>query len=252
MFEGFAKGRARKNRWKAPMLASGAMVHVAVFTGMWVHGMWDIKKVEAASESLTMVTMAEIPRVEEPGPAAKPKESEKVPPKRVAKGPTQPEKKPETPPEVPITTGNEELPPGGNPDVDGIPTDGPPTTKSLPPVELPKPPVAPPRPPVVKPVTPTVLPSALIRISGEKVILPDAETAQQIARGDTKQVRGTVRLCLGADGSVQSTSLLRSTQFTAYDEKLEREMRNWRYQPHQVNGVATPVCTSITVIYQQR
>jgi TonB family protein len=51
---------------------------------------------------------------------------------------------------------------------------------------------------------------------------------------------------------VRSASILQSTQFSAYDEKLEREMSKWRYQPHQVNGVATPVCTQITVIYQQR
>jgi outer membrane biosynthesis protein TonB len=89
------------------------------------------------------------------------------------------------------------------------------------------------------------------RIAGNKIILPDDETAHQIARGDGK-VKGVVRLCLGSDGVVRSANILVSTEFPAYDAKLEREIRTWRDQLDRVDGVSTPVCTSVTFLYRQR
>lgn len=256
MFEGFAKGRAaRKNRWKAPMVASGALVHVAVFTGMWLNGVWQIKKVDAAEENSAITLQMDIPRVEEAGRAAKKPEAPKKEQKRVAKETTQPEKdKPkDPPPEVPTTDeDDDDLPPtGSGQDTDGLPT-GTATIGELPPVPVQKPP-----PPAPKPLAPTpinVLSKELDarRISGNAAIAPDGDTAQQIARSDSREVRGKVKLCLSAEGRVTSTRMMQSTQFSAYDEKLEREIRQWRYQPYTVNGVATPVCTMVTFVYRQR
>ena len=170
--------------------------------------------------------------------------------KAVAQGPVQPTKTPDKPPE-PADPGTGDPTPGmpaiGDPDGPvGPPSDIPVT--AIPDVELPEP------PPVMKPPQQRNVTSAVLeqqRIAGNKIIVPDDETAQQIARGDGK-VKGVVRLCLGSDGLVRSANIVVSTEFPAYDAKLEREIRNWRYQPYQVDGVATPVCTIVTFLYRQR
>jgi periplasmic protein TonB len=255
MFEGFTKGRAaRKNRWKAPMIASGAVVHAVVFTGMWIHGVWEIKKVDAAEESSAITLQLEIPRVEEAGrPSQRPKDEPKKEAKKVVPDLQPEEKKPEDKPEAVPTTGNEESPTtGGGEDTEGLPT-GTGTTGELPPMVASKPPPEAPKPPK-PPASVNVVSKDLEarRTSGNAAIGPDNDTAQQIARLDSREVRGKVKLCLSSEGRVTSTQLMQSTTFSAYDEKLEREIRSWRYLPYTVNGVATPVCTMVTFVYRQR
>lgn len=246
MFENFARVKKTKNRWRAPMVACGAVIHTAIFTGMWINGVWQISKVEAAENELTLSVPAPIPSVDRPAKAnpAPPQPR----PKTRAVGTTQPVKdvKPEP---VPETTGDPDAP-TGTPDPDAVPGE-----TSLPPVTVPppvlppdiKPPPAPPKPQMVNP---TVLEQR--RIAGDKRILPDDDTAQQIARGGAGEVRGRVKLCLDSAGAVRSATIDKSTTFPAYDAKLEREMRGWRYQPYQLDGVAAPVCTLVTFIYRQR
>jgi TonB family protein len=247
MFDRVANGKARRNRWKAPMLLSGALIHGALFTGMWAKGLWQINKVEAAENDLTLTVPAPIPVPETPQGAPKPPT---VTAKRVAKDPVQPTRRPE---QKPVDVPGTDDPPTGTPttgDIDGPvmpPSDIP--VMPIPDVVLPKPPPPMAKPPQQRNVAPAVLEQQ--RIAGNKIITPDEETAQQIARGDGK-VKGVVRLCLGSDGVVRSANIVVSTEFPAYDAKLEREIRNWRYQPYQVDGVATPVCTNVTFLYRQR
>lgn len=247
MFENFARVKKSKNRWRAPMVACGAVIHTAIFTGMWINGIWQISKVEAAENELTLSVPAPIPSVERPANASKAPPQPR--PRARAVGTTQPVKPDLKPEEVPVTTGELDGPTGPE-DPDAIPslTGVPPVT--LPPPVLPpeiKPPPAPPKPQLVNP---TVLEQR--RIAGDKRILPDDDTAQQIARGGAAQVSGTVKLCLDSAGEVRSATVVKSTTFPGYDAKLEREMRGWRYQPYQLDGVAAPVCTMVTFIYRQR
>ena len=247
MFENFARVKKTKNRWRAPLVACGAVIHTAIFTGMWINGVWQISKVEAAENELTLSVPAPIPSVERPAKAnpAPPQPR----PRARAVGTTQPVKVDPKPEEVPVSGGEIEGPTGPD-DPDSIPvgTGVPPVTVA-PPVLPPdiKPPPAPPRP---QQVSATVLEQR--RIAGDKRILPDDDTAQQIARGGAGEVRGVVKLCLDSAGEVRSATVVRSTTFSAYDAKLTREMRGWRYQPYQLDGVATPVCTMVTFIYRQR
>ena len=53
-------------------------------------------------------------------------------------------------------------------------------------------------------------------------------------------------------GAVNTLNVLKSSGFPAYDQKITREMRNWRYRPYMINGKPAPVCTAVTFIYQQR
>ena len=47
-------------------------------------------------------------------------------------------------------------------------------------------------------------------------------------------------------------NVIKASGFPAYDQKIQREMRNWKYRPFMINGKAAPVCTAVTFIYQQK
>jgi len=110
-------------------------------------------------------------------------------------------------------------------------------------------PTSPPSPP-----PPSVAPTQLegSRISGDKNIVPDNVTKVEIARSVKGKIVTALKFCLSTDGSVSSVSLLKSSGFPAYDAKIQREMRTWRYRPYVVNGKATPVCSAVTYIYSQK
>jgi hypothetical protein len=111
----------------------------------------------------------------------------------------------------------------------------------------PPPPPPPPAPPNT--VSPTVLEG--IRISGEKNILPDDATKDEILRSKKTRVIGAFKLCVDATGKVDDVKLIKSTGYGAYDRKLEAGMWTWVYKPYLVNGKAVKVCTAVTFIYGQ-
>lgn len=110
----------------------------------------------------------------------------------------------------------------------------------------PPPPPPPPPPPARLNVPPTLLES--YRIAGTKAIRPDAATKRAIDKAGNRVV-GSFKLCVDARGMIATVSRLKSTGHAAYDTKIEREMRRWRYRPYFVNGKAVAVCTAVTFIY---
>lgn len=90
------------------------------------------------------------------------------------------------------------------------------------------------------------------RIAGNKNIVPDDVTKTEIQRSGKEKIVGSYKLCVTAAGAVSSINQLKSTSFPAYDQKIQREMRSWKYRPYMVNGRAVPVCTAVTFIYSQR
>ncbi len=107
-------------------------------------------------------------------------------------------------------------------------------------------------PPPPPPAAPITVPPSLLerqRISGSKLIVPDAKTkADMLATGKTKVV-ASMKLCIDDKGDVTSVSLLKSSGFPTYDRKLTVEMRQWLYRPYKMNGKPMPVCTAVTFIY---
>ena len=89
------------------------------------------------------------------------------------------------------------------------------------------------------------------RIAGNKEIIPDDVTKTEIQRSGKDRVVGAFKLCITVDGNIQSVAQIKSTGFAAYDSKINREMRQWRYRPYQVAGKVVPVCTSVNFIYSQ-
>jgi outer membrane biosynthesis protein TonB len=56
-------------------------------------------------------------------------------------------------------------------------------------------------------------------------------------------------MCITASGEVSTVNALKSTGFIAYDTKIIREMRDWKYLPYIYNGAETAVCTAVTFIW---
>lgn len=105
----------------------------------------------------------------------------------------------------------------------------------------------PPAPPRV--VAPKMLEA--YRISGEAAIVPDDLTKLEIQKAGVAQVIGSFKLCLDTRGAVVRVQTLKTSGFEAYDQKLIRGMRKWRYRPYLDDGKPVPVCTAVTFVYKQ-
>jgi periplasmic protein TonB len=229
---------ARRSKWITIIVAVSIIVHAAVGGAVVVRSLWVIKKLEPPD---TELALSSPPPPPPPPPAGskKPKvEAKKI--VRKAKEPTQPDatKKPE-PEQVQVVEdeGVEGGVEGGVAGgvlggVEGGVLGG---VEEPPKVEAPK-------------VVPQVALEAQ-RISGEKEIQPPNDVATQMSRAGKGTV-GVVKMCLSVAGTVEKLSVLKSTNYPAYDNKIKQKMREWRYRPFQVNGKAVPVCTSVTFIYR--
>lgn len=98
-------------------------------------------------------------------------------------------------------------------------------------------------------VPPTLLEGS--RIAGDKSILPNAATRDEIRKSGKDKVVGAFKLCIDSRGAPTSVSKLKRTGFEAYDRDIDAGMKTWRYKPYVVNGKPVPVCTAITFIYAQ-
>ena len=84
----------------------------------------------------------------------------------------------------------------------------------------------------------------LHRLTGEPQIAPSAAAAagQPVAAA-------IVKLCLGADGKVESTKLIKSSNVPAYDEDLQATIKTtWTFEPFEADGKPAPVCTQVTFV----
>jgi hypothetical protein len=99
-------------------------------------------------------------------------------------------------------------------------------------------------------VAPTTLDAN--RVAGDPTIVPDETTQIEIKQRGFDRVLGTYKVCLNASGEPTLVTLLKSTGFVAYDQKITRTIRSqWRYRPYLVDGRPSPVCTAVRFIYTQ-
>ena len=90
------------------------------------------------------------------------------------------------------------------------------------------------------------------RVSGDKNIFPDDVTKTEISRSGKTQLIIPVKVCVSRGGAVDGVTVLKSSGFAAYDEKLKREIRRWRYNPFMINGQPAPVCSIVQFMYRQK
>jgi TonB family protein len=132
-------------------------------------------------------------------------------------------------------------PPAGSSPVGSAPSSSPPT--GSPPTG--SPPTG--SPPTGSPPTRNVVIEKLHRLTGEPAI-PPSDDVQRAAAGKPFAV-AIVKVCLTADGKVDSTKIVKSSGMPAYDEQLQATIKaTWAFTPVETEGKPGPVCTSVTFV----
>jgi protein TonB len=246
MFGNFEAAKNRKMpKWAAPLLSAMLLFHAVLFLTMWVKTIWDIEQLDRPK---TGVDLAIAPPPPPPPPppkgGVKPHDVQITPKKIKVRDIVQPVKIEKQEVAPPIETGDPNGVEGG---VEGGVVGGDLAgAVAAPPPPPPPPPPAPPQ---------NVAPQALDanRISGEKNIVPEDGTKTEISRSGKDKLVGSFKLCITAEGNINTVTRLKSTGFPAYDDKIVTTIRGeWRYRPFTVNGKPTPVCTAVTFIYSQK
>lgn len=236
--------------------------HVALFTGVFVHGIWNLDQLEYESRFRAPIAVMTPPPAGGGAPSLPKVDMQpKVAPKVKVTEPRQPRARLRD--ELTITTeapgaGTGTGSPGtgagtgvGDGPETGEPCDaarGPcgtvPVALTLP--DLPPPPP----PPKVRDVTPEILRG--LRIRGETAIHPPRDVFQEMHRGGDLKTSASIKVCLAADGAVVSVGLMKSTRYAAYDEAILAAARRWVYRPHSVNGTPVPACGMVTFVYEMK
>ena len=233
--------------WVIPVLIAAVIAHVAVFGVVVFNEMWAAPLLDVPSSGVDLAVAPPPPPPPPPPPAGKKLETqqEKKPKKVKPTETVQPTKVEDKPQE---TSSSDEVGEEGGEEggveggvaggvVGGVLTEAPPP-----------PPPPPPAPP--QNVAPTALEQQ--RISGDKNIFPDDVTKTEIQRSGKTQLMVPVKVCIDRAGNIASVKVMKSSGFALYDQKLDREIRKWRYKPFSVNGTPTPVCSAIQFIYRQK
>jgi protein TonB len=247
MFENYERAKKRKMpAWAPPLIIAVLVLHAGIVLVMWIKSIWEVEKLELPKGRISLSGQFAPPPPPPPLKGGKKPEDVKkdiIKKKKVTET-VQPTVEPDKVVDSSATT-MDEVGPGTDPDGDvngsldgvqgGVATAAPP----------PPPPPAPPQ---------NVAPTAIdaLMTSGNKQIIPDDVTKIEIQRSGKPKIVGSFKICLGTGGSIDSINMLKSTGFPAYDEKLKREMRDWRFRPFLINGRAAPVCTAKTFIYSQK
>lgn len=235
--------------------------HLALFTGVFVHNVWDLDRLEYENRS-TLTLGAILPAASEGGAPdlPKPKDSmrPKEPPKKVVKETRQPRKLDDTkvtiePPGGGETTGTGTGRIGPPGDIDGPcrPEDGDcaPTPPVVPPPpELPKPPEVRAAPPPF--VSPQILRG--LRTRGETAIHPPRDVFNQMFRDRNYKASAILKVCITTTGAIASVAVQKSTGYATYDDALVGAARGWTYRPYTVDGKPMPVCSAVTFLYQMQ
>lgn len=261
MFERYTEARNPRQRRRLAWILSVSFVgHMTAATALLVAGMWQINKLMPPERSVVLQVAPRLAKSPEPAPMRriKPVPRKKIERHKRLRELVQPDQNaPDRDPEDDVEYAPlEEIPDhgfgDGDPDDngatgyskgdlfgDGIVLDDGNHIKPLPP---------PREPPRVIDVSQKFLEGR--RISGNAWILPPESVRASMHRYYIRKIQGMVKMCLDPTGRVKNLRTLRTIGYEAYDRKLLREMRHWRYRPYQVNGTPIGMCTVITFIYK--
>jgi protein TonB len=246
MFDNFMAAKKRPlPAWAGPLLTGALLFHVVLFMTMWVKTIWDIEQLDRPKSGVDLA-IAPPPPPPPPPPkgGVKPKDLTITPKKIKVRDIVQPVKIEKQEVAAPIETGDPNGVEGG---VEGGVVGG----DLAGAVAAPPPPPPPPPPAPPQNVAPQALEAS--RVSGEKNIVPDDVTKTEISRSGKDKLVGSFKLCITAEGNINTVTQLKSTSFPAYDQKIMNTIRGeWRYRAFTVNGKPTAVCTAVTFIYSQK
>jgi protein TonB len=229
------------------------VLHGAAGIAIFATGGWNLERLDRDQRALATLAVLSPPPPPPGGGMNLPEQKVNRPPKRVVKVITQPPVKPKEPEKDTATTTTAAITdgtPGPGPGGPGT-GDNPLGTCTQEPCgegEDKDKPVAPPPP---KPKTVTITPDQLtmMRTSGTTQIHPSESTKIQMDHQGKYRTVGVVKVCVSETGAIQSVSLLQTTKFPDYDQRLIDGVRGWRYRPFQTNGAPVSVCGTVTFQY---
>ncbi len=234
--------------------------HVVLFTGVFVHGVWDLDQLEYDSRFRPPLAVMTPPPAGGGAPSLPKVDMTRKPPKVVVKEPRQPRPRPLD--ELTITTeapgtgtagtgtgtGTGDGPETGEPCDEAVgPCGTVPVTLALP--ELP----APPEPPKIPEIV-DLLPQRLMgmRIRGKTAIHPPRDVYDQMYRSGRHEATAVIGVCIATNGTVSSARLVTGTGYPAYDEVLVGAVRGWLYRPYAENGTPVPACSTVKFQYSMK
>jgi len=251
MFGNFDRSKSQKAPpWAVPLLVAVVIGHVGFFLVGYIKSIWDIEMLDRPKTKVELALAPSPPPPPPPPPGGAKQVQKTFEPKKIkVKDIVQPIKIEKQEKQVVETSSEQAGEEGGEEggveggvvggDINGVAGAPPP----------PPPPPPPPAPP--QNVPPTLLEG--MRIAGEKMIIPDDVTKNEIGRSGKDKVIGSFKICLDLTCKVTSVTQLKSTGFPAYDNKIQAKMRgDWKYKPYAVNGRVVFVCTAVTFIYSQK
>jgi TonB family protein len=258
MFEHIAERPAIRRSWPALILTISIVGHAAAGVVLLVVAMWQIARLAPPERQVRVVSRASpIPvSIDEPPPSrsvkprAKPTLSSRPVRELVQSSKTSiSNEEPEVDVEYGTVggPGHENGVPGGrgtNPLATSIGDQG--AGVPMVPMEVQQPPPAP---------APRNIPEHLLkgkRTAGNEQIRPPESVRLDMVRAGTRRLTASIKMCLDAQGRVESLDILKSTGHDAYDREFLREMRGWRYQPYRIGNNAAAVCTPITFVYDMK
>jgi len=98
------------------------------------------------------------------------------------------------------------------------------------------------KPPIITPAD-----AKALRISGDDQIDAPGSVKVAMVHAGQSSLFAAIRICISVGGAVESVSILRSTGYSEYDQKLVDQMSRWQYHPYLKEGVATAACTVDTL-----
>lgn len=255
--------KPRPKRWKSAVIVGSALVHAGALTAVVVAAMWHIEKLDVANDMDITYRVPTPQGAAAPPPAAKLAVRTPTPAKVLkikVDVPVQPtlNKDPE-----PVTTGpstttdpaaGKDGPGGDGTDPDADPDS---TGTCLQPPCVEGSDGDPPEPdpePIIKKKPPIVPPNVAkgLRVGGNDQIHPPEMVRVDMMHQHKDMISATLQLCVGTDGRVESTRVMKSTGFKSYDDRIAGEVRDWTYKPYRVDGVASPMCTVTMFVYRMR
>ncbi len=93
------------------------------------------------------------------------------------------------------------------------------------------------------------------RIAGALNVVPDDADRIKIAQSGgmlERHVRATFQLCIDPDGAVAGLTMMETSGYPRYDEKIARSIAGWKYKPVEIDGSLVTVCAAISIIYIQK
>jgi hypothetical protein len=283
MFDAITE-KPRPRRWQTAVIIGSAAVHAAVLAGVVLGAMWQVDKLDLASNVDITMRVPPPPGESSPPPAAQKlavKNDQVKPVKVKPPVPVQPEIVKDPEPQVatggggdptatgtgtgtgtgtdPTATGTGDCPLGGcvgedesKPECeDGLDNDDDKLVDALDPACKAGETTEGKDPAVAPPIVPPGVAKGL-RLSGTEQIFPPEMVRVAMLHQGKDTVQATVQVCVSAGGTVDAVKLLKRTGFPDYDAVLTREIREWRYKPYYIGKRASPMCTVAVIIYRMR